>query len=99
MQIVASSSDFQGRKKAKGKPDQVSGLSRESKTMKQRHKLKEEPGEGKGKEDVTEQPTFKFKRRKGEGMRHFLQRVDQETDERILAAHKKLKKSNERRKK
>lgn len=92
--VAATSNDHQKRKKTQGKTEQSSSISRESKNMKLSHASEEE-----GKEGVSEQPSFKLKRRKGESTRSFLQRVDQETNERILAVHKKLKKTSERRKK
>ena len=40
-----------------------------------------------------------FKRRKGEGLKSYLERIDVEANARIMEAHRKNRKQSERRKK
>ena len=86
------------RKRPKnGGNDQVSHSHEQNKKMRKqlKHKRRQDD-ERKAAGDICDHPAFK--RRKGETTAEFLLRVDQETNERISAAHKKLKTTSERRK-
>ena len=87
------------RKRPKnGGNDQGSHTSEQNKKMRKQQEYKRHRQDEEGKAgDNPDHPAFK--RRKGETTAEFLLRVDQETNERISAAHKKLKTTSERRKK
>lgn len=98
VQVMTAADKSQRRKHPKTRTEPALRSTGQSGKMKKRQRLKEGKVEEEEdeKEDSAKLP--KFKRRRGESTKEFLQRVDQETNERILAAHKKLKTTSERRK-
>ena len=91
------------KKPASARDDQVSDISSKSrkcppvkeKTMKRTGKRQRHESEVEPEEEFVKQPEFKKKH--GESEREFLSRVDQETNDRLAAAQRKLK-DNKRKK-